>query len=58
MSERQQALADAESEQLAAVRAAIQIGIDHFEAGTYEDVDDPHAWVHEIAQTVTTQSGA
>ena len=55
MSEQQQALADAESEQLAALRAAIQIGIDDIEVGKYEDVDDTHAWAHEIAETVTTQ---
>ena len=54
MSEQQHALADAKSEQLAALRAAIQIGIDDIEVGKYEDVDDTHAWVHEIAETVTT----
>ena len=55
MYEQQQALADAESEQLAALRAAIQIGIHDIEVGKYEDVDDTHAWVNEIAETVTTQ---
>ncbi len=55
MSERQQAQGDAESEQLAALRAAIQIGIDDIEDGKYENVDDAHSWVHEIAETVTPQ---
>lgn len=58
MSEPQRAAADIDSEQLAALRAAIQIGIDDIEASRYEDVDDTHAWVQEIADTVTTKSVA
>ena len=58
MSEQQRAAADSESEQLAALRAAIQIGIDDIEADKYEDVDDTHTWVQEIADTVTTKSVA
>jgi len=58
MSGQQRAAADVESEQLAALRAAIQIGVDDIEAGRYEDVDDIHAWVHEIADTVTAKSVA
>jgi hypothetical protein len=58
MSEQQQAAADIEAEQLAALRAAIQTGVDDIEAGNYEDVDDTHAWAHEIAETVTAKSVA
>ena len=50
--------ADAELEQLAALRAAIQIGIDDSEVGRYEEIDDTHTWVRGIADTVTTPSVA
>lgn len=53
MSEQQRVTADTESEQLAALRAAIQIGIDDVEASRFDDVDDAHAWVREIADTVS-----
>lgn len=49
---------DVESEHLAALSAAIQVGSDDIEAGNYNDVDDPAVWVEEIAKTVTTQSVA
>lgn len=49
---------DVESEQLTALIAAIQVGIDDIEAVNYDDVDDPAVWVEEIAKTVTTQSVA
>ncbi|MDO9589940.1 MAG: hypothetical protein Q7J04_02215 [Microcella sp.] len=49
---------DVESEHLAALSAAIQVGIDDIEAGSYDDVDVPAVWVEEIAKTATTQSVA
>jgi hypothetical protein len=58
MSEPKQDSADLEAEQLAALRAAIQTGVDDIEAGNYEDVDDTRAWAQEIAETVTAKSVA
>lgn len=50
--------ADVESEQRAALRAAIQAGIDDVEAGRYEDVENVDVWVERISETVTTRSVA
>lgn len=49
---------DVETEHLAALGAAIQVGIDDIEAGNYEHVNNPDAWVDDISKTVTTQSVA
>lgn len=49
---------DVESEHLAALSAAIRVGIDDIEAGNFDDVDDPAVWVEGVAKTVTTQSVA
>ena len=49
---------DVEVERLAALSAAIQAGIDDVAAGNSEVVDNPDAWVEDIAKTVTTQSVA
>ncbi len=57
MSEKRQT-SDVESDHLAALTAAIQVGIDDIDAGNYDDVVDPTVWVEEIATTVTTQSVA
>ena len=53
MSEKRQ-VADVESEHLAALRAAIQVGDDDLEAGTYESVDNPDVWVAGIAKLAST----
>lgn len=47
-----------DSDHLAALSAAIRVGIDDIESGRHQDVDDPGLWVDEIAKAVTTQSVA
>ncbi|WP_165310754.1 hypothetical protein [Microbacterium protaetiae] len=45
-------------DQVGALRAAVQMGIDDIEAGRCEDLEDVRAWMQEAARGVTAKSVA
>lgn len=45
-------------DQLAALRAAVQMGVDDVAAGRFEDLDDVHTWTQGIVDGITTKSVA
>lgn len=58
MTDQSQPAQEIETEQLADLHAAIQVGADDITAGRHEDVDDVNSWMRDIAATISTKSVA